>query len=119
MIIVRIYEIPFLHTFSKLVPTNPTSPIKNIMNYTHCRAKSVAHVLSIYMVYGLQKGDKHTLINHGACASRTCTKTENKKAVLWYRLCYDRLRLSTVKILMFFYRTGRGSPTLLVRDCNR
>ena len=46
---------------------------------------------------------KHILINHvHACASRTCTKTENKKAVEWYRLCYERLRLSTVKILMFF-----------------
>ena len=52
---------------------------------------------------------KHILINHvHACASRTCTKTENKKAVESYRLCYERLRLSTVKILMFFYRTGRG-----------
>ena len=37
-----------------------------------------------------------------ACASRTCTKTENKKAVEWYRLCYERLRLSTVKFLCFF-----------------
>ena len=32
--------------------------------------------------------------------SRTCTKTENKKAAKWYRLCYDRLRLSTGKILI-------------------
>ena len=31
------------------------------------------------------------------------TKAENKKAVEWYRLCYERLRLSTVKILMLFF----------------
>ena len=75
----------------------------------------MVHVLSIYMVHGLQKADSY-LNKSRACASRTCTKTENKKAVEWYRLCYERLRLNTVKILMFFYR---GSPTLLVRDCNR
>ena len=59
----------------------------------------MVHVLSIYMVQGLQKA---YLNESRACASRTCTKTENKKAVEWYRLCYERLRLSTVKILNVF-----------------
>ena len=39
----------------------------------------MVHVLSIYMVLGLQKADLTYLNKSRACASRTCTKTENKE----------------------------------------